>query len=465
MEKNTKIIVIGVGAFLILGLVALFYFGAPDETGPKYKVSLEIWGPLDDSSTYRDIFDTYRKINPNITKIQYKKINYDTYKEELKEALAAGQGPDIILIKNTWLPSFSNKITPASPEIISEQVYRKNFVDVCANDFVSEGKVWAVPLSVDSLALYYNKDLFNEAGIVSPPTTWEEFKDDVEKLTKTDNTGEISTSGTALGTAYNINRATEVLTLLMFQNGTDMSNMDSTRNVDGVGVNPAVNAIDFYTQFSKKNLGEAYNPYYCWNPNMHNSVDAFSEGALGMMFNYSWQIGTIKSKAPKLNFAVAPVPQFTNGPKANHANYWAFAVLKSRNTTENSKNVTNDVRIAEAWNFLTFLTTKPDKNIPITIEVAGQKKTIANNYDPAENYISNTKVPAARRDLIETQKSDTNLGVFAIDNLIAKSWKQNDPDATEAIFSEMIDQINRGQTDIRRALSNAAARINKLKPN
>jgi ABC-type glycerol-3-phosphate transport system substrate-binding protein len=57
---------------------------------------------------------------------------------------------------------------------------------------------------MDSMVLYYNKDMFNAAGIVAPPTTWQEFQDDVKKLTLVDATGNIVRSGAAIGTAQNV---------------------------------------------------------------------------------------------------------------------------------------------------------------------------------------------------------------------------------------------------------------------
>jgi len=81
---------------------------------------------------------------------------------------------------------------------------------------------YGVPLSVDSLGLYYNKDLFNAAGITSPPRDWNEFADISKKLTKFDVSNQIVVSGTAMGTAYNINRSTDILNLLMLQSQTEM---------------------------------------------------------------------------------------------------------------------------------------------------------------------------------------------------------------------------------------------------
>ena len=102
------------------------------------------------------------------------------------------------------------------------------YVDVVKGDVVvkiGQGNnvreyIYALPYSVDTLAMYYNKDLFNNAGIVNPPEYWNaEFQEDVKKLTKQNNKGEIVQSGVAIGGAYNIERSTDILSILMMSCG------------------------------------------------------------------------------------------------------------------------------------------------------------------------------------------------------------------------------------------------------
>ncbi|MFA5961499.1 MAG: extracellular solute-binding protein [Parcubacteria group bacterium] len=425
----------------------------------KYKVNLEVWGVVDDSDAYVEIFKNYHDINPNVGTITYKKQRIETYQQDLLDALASGKGPDIFLIQNNWLPMFANKIVAAPKEILTEQRFRSNFVDVVADDFVSNGDVFAAPLSANSLALYYNKDLFNAAGIVAPPKTWDEFLSDTEKITKINSNGEISPSGASLGTnSGNINRATDILGMLMLQSKASMR--DASGRVNFGRDQSAIKALEFYTNFAKSSA-----PNYSWNSRMHYSIDAFSEGTLAMMFNYSWQIPIIRSKAPKLNFAVASVPQMSLGSPVNYANYWGYAVTGNKIIVNDPKSkllpVTNDMRVTEAWKLLTYLTTK--EGIPAVASSSGisvVKKPVG-NFDPAANYLERTKQPAARRDLIDTQRSDVDLGVFAQGNLIAKSWVENDPVAIEGFFDEMIDNINHGAMSVADAISVTADRIQR----
>lgn len=465
---------------IILSILALFVVvvisgcGCKQQTSQKYSLSLEIWGTFDQETALRDVFENYKKLNPNITELVYKKISSETYQKELLEALASGQGPDIFMIGNTWIPSFSDKIVPApvGQTIVNTQKFKNNFVDVAADDLIMDEKIFAVPLTVNTLGLYYNKDLFNQAGITAPPKTWNEFIADVIKLTEIDDSGNIVKSGAAIGTAYNINRSTDILNLLMLQNGAKMTNDQGAPTFEKAvyrndkNTFPGENALNFYTQF-----GKSGSINYTWNNDMHYSIDAFSEGKTAMMFNYSWNIKTVQDKSPKLNFAIAPVPQFEDLPKANIANYQAFAVAKNKipksspygSAIAPNSSISNETRIKEAWTFLTYLTTAPDGTFVGVVKESGVGKVIDPNFDPAKSYLFKSGEPAARRDLIELQKNDSVIGVFAVDNLVAKNWKQIDPLSTEVIFAEMIDQINRGQTTVSEAIKMAARKVQALK--
>ena len=453
---------------MLAGILTISGCGCKQANPKQYTLNLEVWGLFDSADTYQDIFDTYKKINPNIGEITYRKMSADTYRKDIVDAMASGQGPDIILIHNNWVPSLEDKIYPAPAGILNEQKFRKDFVDVAAQDFIVDGGIYAVPLSVDSLGLYYNKDLFNEAGITSPPTNWDEFIEDARKMTKIDINGQITQSGAAMGTSANINRTTDILNLLMLQNKTDMidvagkkATFDKYISQGNASFAPGENALNFYTQFANRSSSTVP---YTWNPSLHYSIDAFSEGTLGMMFNYSWQMPVIESKSPKLNYAVAPVPQFPDSPQVNFANYWAYAVAKYRTPNLRVPNpaVTNDVRAAEAWKLLAFMTTKAEQNVAVTASVAGSKQVVNPNFDSAVDYITKTNQPAARRDLIEKQKTDAKIGVFAQGNLIAKDWYQKDPDSIEGLFLQMIDQIDRGQVSVRDALKAAAISVTQM---
>jgi len=460
-------------SFSFLALAAVLVLSGCDilkSNDPGYKINLEIWGPIDDSAVIRDLTEEYRRNNPYVGTINYRKMVYDNYKTDLIDALASGQGPDIFLINNNWLPYFKNKIEPAPDYLVRETDVRDSFVDVVGWEMVADGRVYSLPMSVDSLALFCNKDMFNAAGITSFPSTWEELVEISQKLTHIDNNGNILQSGAALGTAYNINRSTDVLALLMIQNGALMTNAEKTRATfsdpiyQSGGSNKAgESALDFYVRFADIN-----SPYYTWNSRMHYSVDAFSEESVAMMVNYSWQTGAILLKNAKLNFTIVPVPQFSGQKPANLAYYMGFAVNKNKIPPQAGSDDQavpanyNQLRIHESWQLIKYLTMKNNGILTLTNGNTGNSKSFPVKIDPAEKYLTDTGRPAARRDLVEKQKNVPLLSAFASGNLIAQSWYQTDPESTARILEEMIDEINRGSNSIYKALETAEQRVTQI---
>lgn len=471
-KKNNMEFIKTKGKFIIgIFVISLVLGGCGCKEKPQeYKVDLEVWGAYDDSDDLEPLFNAYRETNPNIGSIKYRKFTPETYRDELLDAMAAGRGPDIFMVHNTWIPSFEDKIAAAPVEVINEQMFRESLVDVAAFDFMKNTQIYATPLTVDSLALYYNKDIFNAAGIVSPPKTWQEINDVVEKLTQIDENGEITQQGIALGTAHNINRSTDILGLLMMQEGSmmatedGMSRIDQSVNVKGELKVPGENAMRYYTQFARTS-----SPLYTWNKRQHYSIDAFIEGTAAMMINYSWQYETIKSKNEKLNFAVAEIPQLSQENPLSYANYWGFAVAARNDsntgavTGDPEFNLTNDMRINEAWQFLRFASLPiPQEGIILKNARSGMTYHYPVESDPTTLYLEKTKKPAARRDLLEAQFTDVILGPFAKGNLIARSWRQIDVVANETILAEAIDSVNMGVATVGEAVELAASRISKL---
>ncbi len=432
--SQTKLIIIGGVVGLAVIMLLLFLVLGSFGGGQIKPVTLQFWGVFDDLSFYDSAISAFERANPSV-KIIYKQIPFEDYEKELVNSFAAGTGPDIWLMHNTWLPKHADKIQPLPQEVLKGEKnplftikeFQDQFLDVTLADLTQGGQIYALPIYVDTLGLYYNKDLFNTAGIASPPATWDEFNDDVKKLTTIDQRGNIIKSGAAIGTADNINRSTDILTLLMLQSGvrmTDSEHRSATFSQQVEGQNVGETALQYYTSFA-----DPAKSVYTWNSQQHYSIDAFTEGNVAMLFNYSHQIATLRSKSARFNFGIAPVPQIAGTPKTvDFANYWAPTV---------SKQSANPVT---AWKFLVYLSSAPG----------------------AAPYVNAANRPTARKDLIEQQKIDPDLGVFASQALIAKSWYQIDNSAIETIFAEMIDNVNFGRMPARDALEAAENKVNVL---
>ncbi|RKN38938.1 ABC transporter substrate-binding protein [Streptomyces hoynatensis] len=119
-------------------------------------------------------------------------IPWDSLLDRILTATASGEGPDVLNIGNTW--SASLQATGALLQFDEETFARiggaDRFVPSALAATGAEGQdPAAVPLYSLAYALYYNKQMFADAGIETPPTTWEELVEDGQRLTGGDTYG------------------------------------------------------------------------------------------------------------------------------------------------------------------------------------------------------------------------------------------------------------------------------------
>lgn len=445
-----------VALFLIFTLLLTGGFGCKgankEEQEAIRPITLEYWRIFDNSNAFDEIIQDYQLMHPFIT-INYKKLLYEEYEKELLNALAEDRGPDIISLQSTWLQDYQKKLAPMPASIkmaypikkeveireiksISLKELKTKFVDTVYDDVVldiinedgeSQGKqIYGLPLAMDTMVMYYNKDLLNNTGIIEPPKYWNKsFQQTVKKLTKQNNKGQIIQSGVAMGETENIERSEDVLALLMMQNGSDM--MSNGRVMfhqipEGLSHHPGIGALGFYTDFSSPNK-----EVYCWNNTMKNSLDSFIQGNLAIMFGYAYHLPIIRTRAPKLNFEITTMPQIENNPIINYPNYWVETVsAKSKH-------------LDEAWHFVQFMSTREAE---------------------VEKYLENTKKPTALRSLVEEQKSDIDIGVFAEQTLTAKNWYHGkNVTKMEEYMNEMIELAKDPEADLRNIIVQGANKV------
>lgn len=429
MTTNKLYLIVGI---LIVGIfILLFYwvFGGFNWQ-QQQRVDLEFWGVFDGPGAFEETIRNFRRLNPDVN-VRYVPFPFEEYEKAVIDSLASGRGPDIWMIQNTWLPKHKDKLVPLDQndkdlnyKLIN---FRQDFVDVAETDLVDNGEIYALPFYVDTLAMYYNKDLFNSAGISQPPETWDQFNEAVRILTKIDKRGNIERAGAAMGTARNINRSTDILMLLMMQSGVEF--VDRLRNeatfAASIGFKPVGGvALEYYTDFANP-----IKSVYTWNDNLFYSIDAFITERAAIMFSYSHQTPVIRSKAPRLNFGIALMPQIEGASvRVDYTNYFAPAVSAS---SKNQK---------AAWKFLTYLASR----------------------DGALPYLRESLRPSARRDLIDFQKTDPDLGVFSRQALTSRSWYQIDAPAIEKIFADMIEDVVFRRATIPEAIRTAQDRVTVL---
>ncbi len=422
-NKKITIAVIGVlvavallGVLIVYGIVA----GGKKNSPQNVTATLSMWG-LDDGNNYSDIFAAFKKAYPNVT-IAYRGFtDGEIYESALVNALAAGQGPDIFEVQNSDARNEADKIFPLPASVYSAAQVSADFPDTVAHDFVYHNLVYALPLSIDTLALIYNQDLFNAGGVALPPTTWSGVQSVVPQLTKYAS-GTVAQSAIALGTAGNIPNAKDIVSALWYQKGVSVTDGAYTRGA--FATQDAADALNFYLQFARPS-----SQAYTWDASLPNARDMFAAGRLAMLIDDDEGMHIIAEKAPFIHMGVAELPQLASSTvKATYARYWGWTVARQSKQPQ------------LAWAFVRGMATNPAY---------------------AEGYMLKSKQPPALRTLIAKYAGSGSLGVFARQALVGEAWQDPDSTQTDGIFVTMIQNAGTAPSTLP-VLQDAAAQLTNL---
>jgi len=413
--KNISIFqLVLIATFVIAAIGGLILFARykGSSSGANVPVT-EIWSviPTTQFSAIKTAFEKDKTFKINYTE----KLSAGFY-GDLIEALAAGNGPDLIIIPENLLLKLNSKIFEIPFASMSERTFRDTYLDE-GELFITTTGIAALPFSVDPLIMYWNRDIFASSGIAKPPAIWDEFIQLAQILTNKDPSGNVLRSAIALGGFDNIVNAKEILSALFLQIG-------APPLVPSGGAGAGVTALNFYSQFSNP-LGLTYS----WNKSLLNSRDMFLAGDLAIYFGFASELADLRTKNPNLYFDVAVFPQPKSAKKSvSFGKLYGVATLKS------SRDIANSIRIASL----------------LTSSQAGS----------AMNQISG--LPPVRRDLLSTKPTDAYGALFYNAALMSRGWLDPDYYATSAAFREMVESISSGKARPTEAVTKMEQEIGKL---
>jgi multiple sugar transport system substrate-binding protein len=336
-QENKKQYIFIIGGAIVFLIILVIIFKALFSGKPANKqVNLIYWGLWEDKEVIDPLISAYQQKNPNI-KITYQKMDPQSYREKLvsrskNENTGASviEKPDIFRFHNTWLPEIKDIVAPLPPTVMSSEEFDKTFYPIHKKDLKVGNYYYGLPLEIDGLVLIYNQGLFKKAGISTVPTTWDDITEIVPKLTVKDQSGQLITSGIAMGTASNVDHFSDIFGLLLLQNGGSLNKLDQEE---------AAGALEIFRKFSES-------PQGYWTEDMANSTTAFVQEKVAMIIVPSWEALSIKAANPDIDMKVVPVPVVPGTALISIASYWVEGVSRFGNNQ------------LEAWKFLRFLTEK-----------------------------------------------------------------------------------------------------------
>ena len=417
--------------FIVLIILSLFFMATykakKDNNGLPVIGTITIWGTLPKEGMVQAIKDV-TEADEQYKNVTYKEINPDTFDTDIVNALADGKGPDMVLISQERLVSLRSKIKPISYDSLSKRDIQTSFVDGAQVFALSDG-MYARPLMVDPLIMYWNKNILATDNLLEAPATWESLINDyLPTLIRRNPDRSITRSVVALGEYQNIHNAFGIISMLLLQAGSQGVTNDSenfyqiklNRSADAT-IQPLKVSADFYTRFSKPS-----NSLYSWNRSFSSDRDRFLSEDLAIYFGYGSEATELAKQNPNLSFDIAEVPQGASATvRRTYGRFYGLAALKTSKNLAGASLVMNDLA----------------------------------SKDIAEKIARSYSMAPVLRSSVSSGSSDTYGRVVYKSAGITYGWLSPKRDAANSIFTTMTQDINENRRDIGGAVSDALGRL------
>ncbi len=404
-----EIILIAVFAISAIGGLAFFstYKPAPDIEATLYGDKVVIWGTFDEAAINNFFFQIGRE-NQAFHVVSYKQIEERSFQNELLNAIADGEAPDLVIMPHNLLVTYRSKLMAIPYETLTERAFRDTYIDG-AEIFMRSDGVYGIPIAADPLIVYWNRDILSENGIASPPKTWETLTSQtVPSINKVDDWFNFTQNAIAFGEYQNVTNAKNILSMLFLQAGSDIVSESESgaykvtfADSSDTGIISGGAALTFYKQFATPGK-EAYS----WNRSMNSDRTQFLGGKLALYFGMGSERSALEYDNANLNYDVARVPQGSGANvQRNYADFYALTILRS------SKNAQGAYAVA------TFLAAAP------------QAKQLVEMFDMAPVH----------RSLYTEANGDPFKNVLYQSALIARGWLDPNPRESSELFRSMIE--------------------------
>lgn len=312
-------------------------------TSGKTEISYAIWDSGQEPGI-RKIADKFEEKNPDI-KVNIQVVDWDNYWTMLEAGATGGSLPDTFWMHSNEIYRYgSNEMLLPLDDYLakSKDAKLENFPDGLNEIYNINGKQYAVPKDFDTIGLWYNKKMFDEAGIAYPDDTWDwdKLKEVAKKLTKSD--------GSQYGFGAGLSNQ-EGYYNFIYQNGGSVITDDMKSGYD----NPkTVEALDYYFSFVKEKLSPSLTVD-------KERAEAFQNGQVAMSLFGSWNLsGFTANDYIRENADVAVLPKGPDGTRATIFNGLGNAIAAN---TENPE---------ASWKWVEYLSSKEAQEMQASLGVA-----------------------------------------------------------------------------------------------
>ncbi len=307
-------------------------------------VTIEYWQYFFDPrvDAMNRLIQQFEAENPDVRVVHNSDIPYADYRDKIAASVPADVGPDVATLFYGWLPVWldAGYLVPLpEDEFVPEEIEADFSPMVQAGKF--DGKYWTLPTAVRTLALFWNKDLFEQAGLdpEKPPETLDELVEMAIQCTQFDDNGDYEIMGYAVemdGQDHHWFRE-----VLLRQYGVQPQS-DDFHTIQWNSAPEGYDAWQFLLDFQLVHeTGD--------NTLFDGATDAFLNGKVCLHIDGSFRLGSIAKNAPDMNFGVAELPIGPNGERHTFGSYWTHGITQ--------KAAADPRQFDAAQRFLKFITT------------------------------------------------------------------------------------------------------------
>jgi len=241
--------------------------------------------------------------NPGIT-IEWVTAPYGEIQNQVINMAGAGNKADLLFGEIGWVPSMEDAGLAVPVDTVLSKSYLDDYFPKVMDSFKIDGKVYAVPMYISPFMLYYNKDLFAQAGLdpAKPPKTYTEMLAMSEKLSQLkDKSGN---KVFAFGqTTASVPVSGSALTAMIFNFGGQVLDADGKLSVDNKGFREAFDMLKVLDE-------KGYNPQ---NAKLKDLRNLFAIGQLAMYYDQSWGFNGVQSINPDAKRFTASAKPLSGG--------------------------------------------------------------------------------------------------------------------------------------------------------
>jgi multiple sugar transport system substrate-binding protein len=300
-------------------------------------VVLTHWGAEAQLAPFQALLDEYQEANPNVT-IEYQTVAFGELLNRITTGQLGGDAPDVYHFYNLWLPEFAMSQLLATPpdDVLSD--IQAGYAEGTISGASFGGDLWGYPTEVNVWQLLYNRQMLADAGIETPPATWDELREVAAQLTQRDG-DEVTIGGLELNHTWDSAVVHPWVSLLWSNGGEYVADDFSEVLFNGpAGVETLQLQVDMLTEGSALAT--------------HEDDDLFMNGLAAMIFMPNFWGSDLRAgmQGGIENVGVAPIPA-SEGNQSTAVQYeWLWGVSEGSANQE------------AAWAFLQWLNSPRDDN-------------------------------------------------------------------------------------------------------